>query len=47
MAALHTVLFDELWRAGGHLIEATIQPGDPSPILRGFVRAFKARVYVP
>lgn len=26
------------------LIEVTLQPGDISPILRGFVRAFKARV---
>jgi indolepyruvate decarboxylase len=29
------------------LIEAILQPGDVSPILRGFVQAFKARVYVP
>ena len=27
------------------LIEVTLAPGDLSPILRGFVRAFKARVY--
>ena len=27
------------------LIEVTLEPGDMSPILSGFVRAFKARVY--
>jgi len=27
------------------IIEVTLAPGDVSPILRGFVRAFKARVY--
>jgi indolepyruvate decarboxylase len=29
------------------LIEVTLEPGDVSPILSGFVRAFKARVYAP
>jgi indolepyruvate decarboxylase len=29
------------------LIEVTLEPGDVSPILSGFVRAFKARVYEP
>jgi len=27
------------------LIEVTLEPGDVSPILSGFVRAFKARIY--
>ena len=27
------------------LIEVALAPGDMSPILRGFVHAFKARVY--
>lgn len=29
------------------LIDVVLQPGDLSPILRGFVQAFKARVYAP
>ena len=34
------------WAGGTFaLIEVTLEPGDVSPILSGFVRAFKARVY--
>jgi hypothetical protein len=29
------------------LIDIALQPGDISPILRGFVQAFKQRVYAP
>jgi indolepyruvate decarboxylase len=36
------------WEGGAFaLIDLTLEPGDISPILRGFVHAFKARVYRP